>query len=348
MMKFFLILLSILLVGGCSGGGNSNDNNIEDTSGNTSGVITLTGADTTMVGTQLNPGSIGASLAAESQPDYIVIVDQSSSVTFTPPNVLTPDIADPDNWFVLVVMDDAPVPVGAEKGISMSITTDGEKFDYICHTDAQDWSVECGVGSISLNIAAKTVAFDNTTVINTDTGTLLTLNGSLTWSGTTTESDSGTTVVSNGTATELEGSWVDVCVEIYPAYEVNGTITPGSYESGITTFSGNTFTYSGADYSDSECTIVEETYINTGTFIIGDSMTTSSGLSAKNIDIAIVTMDGRNVSYKFYDIFKIDGDRLYFGDQGSYDENEDDWEYSGLTVEKRPIDLDFSFYSIRE
>ncbi|VAW89541.1 hypothetical protein MNBD_GAMMA18-484 [hydrothermal vent metagenome] len=141
----------------------------------------------------------------------------------------------------------------------------------------------------------------------------------------------------DGTVTELEGAWIETCHGLTTGYEIESA-----------TFAGNTFTISQKKYSDSACTVVNGTNSATGTFTIENSITASSGLSAKEIDVTILVINGSDASITFYDIFRIDGDKLYFGDAGEYDENEDDWEYSGITEEKRPIDLDFSWYYTKE
>ena len=217
-MKLFAMLVLTISITGCGGGGGSN--NATNTSGNASGVITLSGDDTSIVGTQLDTGYVGSSLAAELQPDYITIVDKASSVTFTPPNVLTPNIADPSNGFVMVIMDDSPG--SGTKGISMSIIVAGTKLDYACTTPVATF-IECGINAIDLDIANKTVTFDNATVTNTDTGTILTIDGTLTWSGDTgnaTETEpeqvSNKLVLSGGdVGTELVSELVLDVVETY-------------------------------------------------------------------------------------------------------------------------------------
>lgn len=227
-MKLFTILLFALSITGCGGGGgSSNSTNPGNSSGDASGVITLAGDDTATVGTQLNTGFVGTSLAAGLQPDYIIIVDQASSVTFTSPNILTPNIDDPDNGFVLVVTDDSAG--SGIKGISMSIVVGGIKLDYVC-TNPGATFIDCGTDSIVLNIANKTVTFDNTTAENKGTGTILTLDGTLTWDDTG-SSGSGNT---GGALTDITGTWKDdnpsawtsnlgFADEVYVIYKQDGT-----------------------------------------------------------------------------------------------------------------------------
>lgn len=173
-MKYTAIVFFILLLTGC-GGGSDSANPDGNSSGNTTGTVTLSGNDTGTVGTQLDTGFVGTSVAAGGQPDYIVIVDKASNVTFTPPNTLTPDLADSKNGFVLVVTD-----AGTTQAISMSILVNGNKYDYACTTPIATFT-DCGTDSIILNIGNKTVTFNNVQTANKGTGELLTLDGSLTW-----------------------------------------------------------------------------------------------------------------------------------------------------------------------
>ena len=183
--NYFYLAIAIFLTSCGGGGGGENtsppDNNdtTEITSpGSTSGTLTLSGDDTSLVGTQLDTGFVGASLAAGSQPDYIVIVDKLSKVTFTEPNVLTPELNDPNNAFVAVITDASES--SGFKVISMSIVVNGIKYDYACTSPVSTF-IECGLDSITLDIPNKTVSFNNVLVTNTNTSTVLTLNGTLNW-----------------------------------------------------------------------------------------------------------------------------------------------------------------------
>jgi len=132
-MKFSAILFFIFILASCGGGGSGTSGGAGGNStGNTNGTITLSGSDATIVGAQLNTGFVGTSLAAGAQPDYIVIVDNASTVAFTAPNILIPNLADPNNGFVVVVTDDSPG--SGIKAISMSIWVGGAKHDYGCTT----------------------------------------------------------------------------------------------------------------------------------------------------------------------------------------------------------------------
>lgn len=223
-MKLFTTIILALFMIGCGGGGSTTN-----TQGNTSGVITLLGEDSSVIGTTLDTGFVGSSLAAGSQPDYIIIVDKASSVTFNAPNTLTPNIADFSNGFVLVVTDDSAG--SGTKGISMSITVDGIKFDYACSTPVNVF-IDCGPNSITLDIANKTVTFDNTTVINIANNSVLTMDGALTWTGDNININNDNN--NGGALTDITGVWQEddpfgfdsilgASDEVYEIYKSDGT-----------------------------------------------------------------------------------------------------------------------------
>jgi hypothetical protein len=191
---FLGLFLGLTACGGGGGGDSTDPDPIEDVTvdvdvdvdddnaGNTTGELTLSGDDTSVVGTTLDTGFIASSLADEVQPDYIIIVDRESTVVIE--NSLAPhvELADLDNGFVINVSDDTAGQSGT-KFISMSIVVDGTEFKYTCITpSAQAWTIDCGgLESIALDIPGRTVTFVDTTVINTDSATILTLNGTLIW-----------------------------------------------------------------------------------------------------------------------------------------------------------------------
>ncbi len=169
MKQFLLSIFLLSLISGCGGGSESNSENpdTEGASENITGSITLTGADTATVGTQLSPRYINSFTGA---PDYIVI-DTASAVNPTPADAL--------NGFTLVVTDDSSGSGG--KFISMAILVDGTKHDYACTTPVTTF-IDCGgLNNILLDIENTTVTLTNVTVTNTDTSTILTMNGTLSW-----------------------------------------------------------------------------------------------------------------------------------------------------------------------
>ena len=165
MMNKLLVLLSVITFG-CDG-----DSNGGGSSALAAGVITLSGADTADVGTSLAPGYMLAYPDDGSQPDYIHIVDKSVMGG-------EPGTGDPTNGFNLVVTNDsASSPF---KAVSMTIIVNSVNYSHTC-TSPGTGQGDCGTGSIQLDLDAKTVVFTDTSVKNTDTDALMTMNGSVSW-----------------------------------------------------------------------------------------------------------------------------------------------------------------------
>ena len=145
------------------------------------GIITLIGPDTTIVGTRLDTGFAGTMPTRDAQqPDYVIVADSASSLSYAEPSALGSDSLDPENGMVLVVTD-AQRNHGVQ-GISMSIVVDYRKYDYLCTTDSGSSAMEqCGNGTIVLDIPNRFLNLSNAKVNNADTGAVLRLNGRLDW-----------------------------------------------------------------------------------------------------------------------------------------------------------------------
>lgn len=133
----------------------------------------------------------------------------------------------------------------------------------------------------------------------------------------------------NGTATVLEGIWVKQCNAVNQA-------DPNTYYDIITlTFIENNFDSSILNYTDPDCTIPDTQIPNptaSGTFVIGNTITTTGGLQAKEIDSYVDQSSGAIFADGFV-IFNIDGNTLYFGDTTG--------DNDGSTPELRPDTLNF-------
>jgi len=130
---------------------------------------------------------------------------------------------------------------------------------------------------------------------------------------------------------ELAGIWTTNCV-------IDG---PESYKSTVT-LSDDTYSIEAAEYNDNVCSIVNDSFTESGTFSIGESIITSSGLTANKWDVTQLIEDGVEEVSTTYDIIRVDDGKLYQGKKMV------DTEFDGKTAEKRPIelDLDFVFYKI--
>ncbi len=120
--------------------------------------------DTTIIGTKLTVGSIAygrsdlTGVAAS-----IIIVSEGSTISEDSPTLSSNDLG-----FVIVVTKDL---------VSMVIITDGIERRYACDALFNTF-ITCG--SITLDNKIKKALFNNTTVENTDTGSILTMNGIVT------------------------------------------------------------------------------------------------------------------------------------------------------------------------
>tara|TARA_R110002073_G_scaffold279026_1_gene443140 strand:- start:428001 stop:428534 length:534 start_codon:yes stop_codon:yes gene_type:complete len=171
--KLSTVLIALLFFLSCTADADQQNNTTVD------GEIQLSGEDTTSVGTTLKVGAI-----AYGRKDLtgieasIVIAPFGSTISEGSPTLAPTDPAyvrsiinfkDDKNAFVIVVTQEL---------ISMVIVTNGVERRYVCDSKFNT-SVTCG--SITLDAQNKTLIFNNSTVKNTDTDTILTLNGTLNW-----------------------------------------------------------------------------------------------------------------------------------------------------------------------
>ncbi|MBU2920730.1 hypothetical protein KO504_05215 [Winogradskyella psychrotolerans] len=163
------IALIVLLTVSCSSSDDSSGGNA------VYGIIQLSGPDTSEIGSTLTVGNINAdALGSTGTSSSVVLADENTTFENGVPNP-----TDFSNGFIIVAaeFDDNAV---VDKTISMTILKNGEEYRYVCSTpptSAAD-NTDCGVG-FSTDKVAKEVKFDDTTVINVDTGTILTMNGTI-------------------------------------------------------------------------------------------------------------------------------------------------------------------------
>jgi hypothetical protein len=172
--KTHLLFLFLLLIIGCS----NSDNNNANSSNDAKGTILLSGEDTSEVGTTLIVGDIAEGRAdLTGTQDSIIIVEEGTTISDDPAPFPLGDPrneaifirSDPNNGFVIVVKDGA---------ISMSIIVEGIPYTHACESE---FNIFTDCGSLDINLNENKVVFNNSTVENTDTGTILTLNGTVTW-----------------------------------------------------------------------------------------------------------------------------------------------------------------------
>ncbi|RMD81389.1 MAG: hypothetical protein D6820_05200 [Lentisphaerae bacterium] len=134
-------------------------------------------------------------------------------------------------------------------------------------------------------------------------------------------------------ATILEGSWTKPC----GIGEGENSSDPNAFYDVVTlTFSGNEFYSDIKNYSDAECTTpypVAPNPTSSGTFTLGDTVTTTSGVQATAIDTHITRFNGAEFDIHDYNIVRLSENMLYLGDESGINDGE--------TAERRPDTLDF-------
>jgi hypothetical protein len=140
--------------------------------------LTLRGADTAQIGTNLKTGDMAFGRKDLTGPiDALIIVDECSTISAAPAtfppgdprNTASFNTADPDNAFVMVVSNTV---------ISMTVVKNAVAYRYACSSDVNVF-MDCG--GLDFDISRKTLTMTNVTVENTDTGSVLTMNGTIIW-----------------------------------------------------------------------------------------------------------------------------------------------------------------------
>lgn len=158
---------------------NDNSNEEEITGTAAKGIITLSGEDTAEIGTQLEVGDINYGRKDLTGLDEtIIIVPKGAKISEDAPDL---PLNDPDYVESIISFEDvenAFVIVLGQELISMVIVVNGIERRYICDS-LFETSIACG--SIVLDAEAKQSTLSNVTVKNVETGTILTMNGTVNW-----------------------------------------------------------------------------------------------------------------------------------------------------------------------
>lgn len=146
--------------------------------GTTSYNLALSGSETSQVGTSLITSDVAFGRRDLIGPiDGTIIVGDCATIPTAPAlfpagdprNLASFTVADPDNAFVMVVADSV---------ISMTIVKDAMSYQYGCDSNFSTF-IDCG--GLSFDIPSQTITMNNVTVENTDTGAVLTMNGTVIW-----------------------------------------------------------------------------------------------------------------------------------------------------------------------
>jgi hypothetical protein len=160
----------LLMLSACGGGGSSSQSSTTTSTGVSIFTITLSGDEAAANGGTLRTGDVKTNRAdLTGDIDSAIIVDEGSII---PPQGSDPVIQHDDinNLFTIVV---------GETNISMGIIANGVTRRYACSSGGAIFT-DCGTG-LNFDLAGKKVTFTDTTVINIDTDSILTLNGMVQW-----------------------------------------------------------------------------------------------------------------------------------------------------------------------
>ncbi|WP_209405377.1 hypothetical protein [Pseudozobellia sp. WGM2] len=150
----------------------------EENSTDILGTITLTGDETSDVGTSLEVAHIAVGRAdLTGTTKSVILTDENTPITEEGP--------DPKNFnkgFVLIGGDDLDTlsDDGVVKDISMVIFIDSVEYRFGCSVPPGGTFTDCGE-AYNINFEEKEMVFDSTTVSNTETGVILTLDGTIRW-----------------------------------------------------------------------------------------------------------------------------------------------------------------------
>nr|WP_297787591.1 hypothetical protein [uncultured Allomuricauda sp.] len=141
------------------------------------GTIQLSGEETSELGTSLTIGNIEVANVALSGTDKSVILLSENITVVDNEFIYESD----QNGFVIVAADfSTGGSLDIDKTISMTIVRNGQEFRHACSSPYQNFFTACGDG-FGVDFESKRVIFENTTVINTDDDTILTMGGTITW-----------------------------------------------------------------------------------------------------------------------------------------------------------------------
>jgi len=144
---------------------------------------------------------------------------------------------------------------------------------------------------------------------------------------------------------DVQGVWHGIC----RATSDNSIDNPEFRKEILTFTADNKMSFSSKNYLDSGCLDDyaqdnphpnEDLSEKSGTFLVGQSLTTDSGLSAKELDMTFLLDEGESVNETSYTIVSTLEGKLTFG-KGTTEKN-------GSTAEKRPTALNFDNYFTKE
>ncbi|MEO9892731.1 hypothetical protein [Aurantibacter sp.] len=173
-VKNLLYCSTFFLIFGC---GSDDSTEEEIISNGAHGNITLSGDETSELGTSLSVVNIEVANASLTGTDKSVILLSENIAVVDNEFVYDDD----QNGFVIVAADfSTGGSADIDSSISMTIIKDGVEYRHACSSPYLNFFTACGDG-FGIDFDSKSVTFDSTTVINTEDDTILTMDGTITW-----------------------------------------------------------------------------------------------------------------------------------------------------------------------
>ncbi|SIS99055.1 hypothetical protein SAMN05421766_106135 [Zobellia uliginosa] len=169
-----LLLLGLSLTVACS----SNSEEADETNTPTTyGTIQLSGEETGKIGSSLQVGHIAIGRSdLTGHAKTVILTDNNTKIDKNGP---VP--SDLKNNFIIIGLDLGEASTSsASRSLSMNITVDGTEYKHACASPNFGSFMDCG-SDYRIDFDKKEVLFSETTVINTKTDAVLTMNGTVKW-----------------------------------------------------------------------------------------------------------------------------------------------------------------------
>ncbi len=150
------------------------------------GTLQFGGADTASIGNQMVAGYVGATAPTDSSQALVNIADNNNTITDIGLGQVSVIPVDEDNTATIQVYDGVTVLGGiASTQVTMILIKNGVEYQYLCTTLATPPTSDCGMDTVTVDVDAKMITFDNTLLSRASptpiTPTSITINGTVTW-----------------------------------------------------------------------------------------------------------------------------------------------------------------------
>lgn len=140
------------------------------------GSIALSGDDTGTIGTELSSGYAEASSANNGQ-EQATIVHPAMVSGDDGSGVILDEPEGSEYGYLLQVSEPTDEQTGS---VALSILVDEQQFNYLCTVPVTE-ETDCGADSIQVDVDNNSVTLNEATLVNTETGVFLTMDGTMSW-----------------------------------------------------------------------------------------------------------------------------------------------------------------------